>query len=105
MSLSHIFTVKVCNLKIFASLPSFFCPEAHRSQLELDLHAMERREQELKAAKQNLEEQLDSVIRQSQEALADTQVELNKYKLHSETLEKKQEVECSVTVLMNDIWL
>lgn len=71
-----------------------FYPEVHRSQLEVDLRAMERREQELKAAKQNLEEQLDLVIRQSREALADTQVELNKYKLHSETLEKKHKVKC-----------
>lgn len=53
---------------------------------------MEKHEQELKAAKQNLEDQLDSVIRQSQEALSDSQVELNKYKLYSEALEKKHEV-------------
>lgn len=53
---------------------------------------MERREQELVAVKQNLEEQLDSVMRQSQEALSSSQVEMNKYKLSSETLEKKHEV-------------
>lgn len=59
---------------------------------------MERREQELKSAKQNLEDQLDSVIRQSQEALEDSQVEFNKYKLYSETLEKKYEVHMNVSV-------
>lgn len=66
--------------------------EANYSKLEVDLHAVERREQELITAKLNLEDQLDSVIRQSHEALNDTQIELNKSKLHGQTLERKYEV-------------
>lgn len=53
---------------------------------------METQERELKSAKQHLEEQLESVIRQSQEALNDRQVELNKSKMYNRTLEKKYEV-------------
>lgn len=53
---------------------------------------METREQELRDAKQNLESQLESVMRQSQEALNDRQVELNKSKMYNQTLEKKYEV-------------
>ena len=53
---------------------------------------METREQELQDAKQNLEDQLESVMRQSQEALNDRQLELNKSKMYTQTLEKKYEV-------------
>ena len=53
---------------------------------------MKKREEDLEASKQNLEEQLDSVIKQSQEAFTDSQVELNKHKMYSESLEKKYEV-------------
>lgn len=48
--------------------------------------------QELLSAKRNLEVQLESVMRQSQEALDDRQVELNKSKLYNQTLEKRYEV-------------
>lgn len=66
--------------------------EDSRGQLEVELHVMESRKQELQSAKQNLEIQIESVIRQSQEALNDRQVELNKSKLYNQTLEKRFEV-------------
>jgi ElaB/YqjD/DUF883 family membrane-anchored ribosome-binding protein len=53
---------------------------------------VETREQELKDTKQNLDDQLESVMRQSQEALNDREVELKKSKMHNQTLEKKYEV-------------
>lgn len=53
---------------------------------------MEGHEWELKTAKQDLEDQLESVMRQSQEALNDRQVELNKSKLYGQTLDKKFKV-------------
>lgn len=56
---------------------------------------MESHEQELQSAKQDLEIQLESVMRQSQEALLDRQVELNKSKLYNQTLEKRYEVSFS----------
>lgn len=68
--------------------------ELSRCQMEADLYVMESREEELKAAKQSLENQLDSVIKQSQEALNDSQVQLNKVTVHSHSLEKKCKVSC-----------
>ena len=57
---------------------------------------MASREEELKAAKQSLEDQLDSVIKQSQEALNDSKVQLNKVTVHSHSLEKKYKVCCNI---------
>ncbi len=66
--------------------------EVSRYQMEADLLVMESREEELKAAKKSLEDQLDSVIKQSQEALNDSQVELNKVTVYNHSLEKKYKV-------------
>ncbi len=58
----------------------------------MELCALESREQELKTAKQDLEAQLSSVVKQSRETLNDSQIELNKSKMHNQSLEKKYEV-------------
>ena len=75
-----------------------------QKQLKTELQTVKSHEQELITAKQNLEEELESVMRQSQEALNDRETELRKSKLYNQTLEKKYEVgfnEVAIRALIN----
>lgn len=67
-------------------------PVASQNQLETELQTVKSHEQELIIAKQNLEDQFESVMWQSQEVLNDRETELKKSRLYNQTLEKKYEV-------------